>query len=117
MNFLIPVIAGLTVGVIAGYFIARHRHRDLETKVQLERLQSEFNDYRTGVRSHFVETVSLLSQIDERQKELYKSIASGVAGLCYSNENGGDDYFLERSARALGQVEEDGDVKFHKDGK
>ena len=105
MSFLLPLIAGVIIGGLAGYFIARYRSRDTEFSAQLEKLQNEYDEYRVNVRSHFIDTVSLLSQIDENQKKLYQSVADGVVNLC-SSEKDDNDYFLEESARALGQLED-----------
>ena len=107
MSFLLPLIAGVIIGGLAGYFIARYRSRDTEVSAQLEKLQIEYDEYRVNVRSHFIDTVSLLSQIDENQKKLYQSVANGVVNLC-SSEKDENDYFLEESARALGQLEDSG---------
>ena len=107
MSFLLPLIAGIVIGGLAGYFIARYRSRDNEVNAKLENLQNEYEEYRVDVRSHFIDTVSLLSQIDENQKKLYQSVADGVVNLC-SSEKVENDYFLEESARALGQLEDSG---------
>ena len=103
MNELLLVIFGLLGGGAIGFAAARLSNRDNDAKKQLNTLQQEFDEYRAGVRSHFIETVSLLSQIDERQRKLYESITDGVRGLCSTDKD--DDFFLEETARSLGQIE------------
>ena len=106
MNDLILVLVGLLVGVAGGFVVFRLSHKDDGSKEKLEELQKEFDEYKSGVRSHFIDTVSLLSQIDERQQKLYRSITGGVRELC-STDAEDSDFFLEDTARSLGQLEND----------
>ncbi len=103
MNDLILVALGLIGGAAIGFFAARLSKTDRNAKKKLESLQQEFDEYKSGVRSHFIDTVSLLSQIDERQRKLYRSITDGVRDLC--SEDSDSDFFLEETAKSLGQIE------------
>ncbi len=96
-------LAGLAVGIAVGFGIVRWKFNDRGAKEKLEELQKEFDQYRSGVRSHFIDTVSLLSQIDERQQKLYNSITRGVQELCQSDSED-QNIFLENTARSLGQL-------------
>ncbi len=108
MNITTAIALALAIGVIVGgvvgYVIARHRSKDNSSKVQLEKLQTEMDEYRSSVRSHFIDTVSLLSQIDQRQKQLHQAVAAGVVDLCAS-EDSDSDYLLEKSVHALSQLD------------
>ena len=77
LTFIIPLVVGLVIGGAAGFIFGHIRNGDEETKAKYEKLQNEFNEYRSNVRQHFVDTVSLLSQIDERQKQLYQNVSTG----------------------------------------
>ncbi len=109
MNFAtsiaLTLIAGIIVGGVVGFLIARHRSKDNSSKAQLEKLQNEMEEYRSSVRSHFIDTVSLLSQIDQRQKQLHQAVAEGVVDLCASEDSDGD-YLLEQSVHALSQLDQ-----------
>ncbi len=96
-------LAGLAVGAAVSFGIVRWKFSDRGAKEKLEELQQEFNQYRSGVRSHFIDTVSLLSQIDERQQKLYNSITRGVQELCQTDSED-KNLFLEDTARSLGQL-------------
>ncbi len=108
MNFAtsiaLTLIIGAVVGGVVGFLIARHRSQDSSSKAQLEKLQNEMEEYRANVRSHFIDTVSLLSQIDQRQKQLHQAVAEGVVDLCASEDNESD-YLLEQSVHALSQLD------------
>ena len=103
-SILLPLVIGAVFGGIVGFFIARNRNNGADAKAQLEKLQMEMDDYRSSVRSHYVDTVALLSQIDRRQKELHRVVAEGVIDLCDSDETDGS-YLLEQSVAALRQPE------------
>ena len=109
MNFVtsiaLTLIIGVVVGGVVGFLIARHRSQDSSSKAQLEKLQNEMEEYRANVRSHFIDTVSLLSQIDQRQKQLHQAVAESVVDLCASEDNDGD-YLLEQSVHALSQLDQ-----------
>ncbi len=104
------IIGGIAGGIV-GFLIAKLRSRESETKNQLEKLQSEMDEYKANVRSHFIDTVSLLSQIDQRQKQLHQAVAQGVVDLCKS-EGDDDDYLLEQSVLSLRQLD-DSDDRHH----
>ncbi len=95
---------GLMVGALIGFLLARLRHRDHDRDAKLVALQKEYDDYRTNVRSHFVDTVTVLQKIDEQQKALYRSVVDGVTDLCRP-EDEIDDYFIEQTKATLGQLE------------
>ena len=106
MGIIAALVVSAIVGGIVGFLIAQNRSRNSDAKVQLEKLQTEMDEYRSSVRSHFIDTVSLLSQIDQRQKQLHRAVAEGVVDLCASEEND-NDYLLEQSVLALSQLELD----------
>ena len=114
MNFSIGIILALVIGAIiggiVGFLVARNRSRNSDAKVQLEKLQTEMDEYRSSVRSRFIDTVSLMSQIDQRQKQLHRAVAEGVVDLCASEGND-NDYLLEQSVLALSQLDESEDEK------
>ncbi len=100
----------MIIGGAAGFIFGHFRGGDSEAKSKYEKLQNEYNEYRSNVRQHFVDTVSLLSQIDERQKQLYKSVATGVGNLA-SSKSDENNVFLEQSVQALVKIEEETDRK------
>ncbi len=99
------LIGGALFGGVVGYVIALYRSKDNSSKVQLVKLQTEMDEYKSSVRSHFIDTVSLLSQIDQRQKQLHRTVAEGVVDLCASEDNDSD-YLLEQSVHALSQLDQ-----------
>jgi len=103
VNDLILVVLGLIGGAAIGFFAARLSNKDRNVREKLENLQKEFDEYKSSVRVHFVDTVSLLSEIDERQRKLYRSVSDGVRDLCSKDKD--SDFFLEETARSLGQIE------------
>ena len=105
LTFIIPLVVGLVIGGAAGFIFGHIRNGDEEAKAKYEKLQNEFNEYRSNVRQHFVDTVSLLSQIDERQKQLYQNISTGVNNLC-SSKSDENNVFLEQSVQALTQLDD-----------
>ncbi|MDE0308397.1 MAG: DUF1043 family protein [Acidiferrobacterales bacterium] len=105
-NIILALVIGVFGGGIVGYMIARTQSKNNGAKQQLEKLQTEMNEYRSNVRSHFIDTVSLLSQIDQRQKQLHQAVAEGVVELCASDDSDGD-YLLEQSVHSLRQLDQD----------
>ena len=105
LTFIIPLVVGLVIGGAAGFIFGHMRSGDQEAKAKYEKLQNEFNEYRSNVRQHFVDTVSLLGQIDERQKQLYQNVSTGVNNLC-SSKSDENNVFLEQSVRALTQLDD-----------
>lgn len=103
-TIVMALIGGALFGGVVGYLIARHQSKNNSSKVQLEKLQTEMDEYKSSVRSHFIDTVSLLSQIDQRQKQLHQAVAEGVVDLCASEDSDGD-YLLEQSVHALSQLD------------
>ena len=98
-NVIILITAGLGVGVVAGFLIAKFYYKDDTSKKHLEDLQTEYKEYRENVREHFVSTVDLLSDIDKTQQKLYRTVASGVRELCSNDEN--SDGFLTQTVKSL----------------
>ncbi len=96
---------GVMVGVIVGFLLAHLRTRGNDRDARLSALQQEYEDYRSSVRNHFIDTVAAINKIDEQQKELYRSVAAGVTELCQPNKNESDDYFIEQTMQTLGQIE------------
>ncbi len=94
----------MIVGGIVGFAVARMRGRDKNGNAKLAALQQEYDDYRASVRNHFIDTVSAISQIDEQQKKLYRSVADGVTELCQP-QSGEEDYFIEQTMQTLGELE------------
>ena len=101
---LILLLVGVIVGVIAGLVYSNYQNRKNNSDAKLAALRKEYDDYRANVRSHFIDTVSAISKIDEQQKELYRSVAHGVNELCRP-EDGKEDYFLEQTMQTLGELE------------
>lgn len=101
---VILLIVGVILGVIAGLAYCSYRNRKNNSDAKLTALQKEYDDYRASVRSHFIDTVSAITKIDEQQKELYRSVAHGVNELCRPEE-GKEDYFLEQTIQTLGELE------------
>ena len=85
---------------MVGALIARQYNQRSGHKAQLEKLQAESDEYRAKVRSHFIDTVSLMSQIDQRQRQLHRSVAQGVVDLC-TPDGTDSDHLLEQSVHAL----------------
>lgn len=98
------------IGGAAGFIFGHIRNGDEEAKAKYEKLQNEFNEYRSTVRQHFVDTVSLLSQIDERQKQLYQNVSTGVSNLC-SSKSDENNVFLEQSVQALAKLDDETETK------
>ena len=98
-NVIILITAGLGVGFLAGFLIAKFHYKDDTSQKHLEDLQAEYKEYRESVREHFVDTVDLLSDIDKAQQKLYRTVASGVRELCSNDEN--SDGLLTQTVKTL----------------
>lgn len=107
LNVYIIAIAGVIAGCIIGYFIGRYITRQSDSTTQLRKLQKEFDEYRDSVKKQFVETVTILSKIDENQRKLYQSVADGVTTLI-STDGKDSDVLLEENVRALSQLDQKG---------
>ena len=108
-NVIILITAGLSVGFLAGFLIAKFYYKDNTSQKHLEDLQAEYKEYRESVSEHFVDTVDLLSNIDKAQQKLYRTVVSGVKELCSNDEN--SDGLLTQTVKTLAKPD-DSDKEF-----
>ncbi len=99
MSWLIGLI-GFAVGLLVGALVYKQLKSD-EARVrmleeQLEDLQREHEAYKDSVHTHFHDTASLLNNLTESYRDVYRHMASGAQALCpeYISEQ------LSHSARA-----------------
>jgi len=85
MSWLIGLI-GFAVGLVVGAVVYKQLKSD-EARVrlleeQLEDLQREHDSYKESVNSHFHDTASLLSNLTDSYRDVYRHMAAGAQALC-----------------------------------
>jgi uncharacterized membrane-anchored protein YhcB (DUF1043 family) len=93
-------LLGFAMGIMVGAALYKQLKSD-EAKVkmledQLEDLEREHESYKDNVHSHFNNTATLLNNLTDSYREVYRHMASGAQALCpdYISEQ------LTHSARA-----------------
>ncbi|MEW7980725.1 MAG: DUF1043 family protein [gamma proteobacterium symbiont of Phacoides pectinatus] len=82
--FWIAVLSFLA-GTAVGVFIALNLRSGKDAaalKERLERLQQEFDEYRTAVGRHFVETSTLVNNLTQSYREVHQHLSGGAQTLC-----------------------------------
>lgn len=80
-NILIGLI-GLVIGAAIGYFWGRSSTTDTSQEQKVESLQKEIEDYKASVSSHFQQTASMISEMNDSYKGVIQHLASGSQDLC-----------------------------------
>lgn len=84
MEFVVAIALGVIVGLIVGWLLFRTDKKGQETNAALE---TEMNEYRAKVDSHFAETGRLTQELAENYRKMYKHMASGAVDLCDGQES------------------------------
>ncbi|MEW7977699.1 MAG: DUF1043 family protein [Candidatus Sedimenticola endophacoides] len=82
--FWIAVLSFLA-GTAVGVFIALNLRSGKDAaalKERLERLQQEFDEYRTAVGRHFLETSTLVNNLTQSYREVHQHLSGGAQTLC-----------------------------------
>lgn len=79
-------LLGFAIGVLAGALAYKQLMSD-EVKVksledQLRNLEKEHEAYKDNVHSHFNNTATLLNNLTDSYRDVYRHIASGAQALC-----------------------------------
>ena len=118
LDLLTYLIGGVAAGALVAFFVSRAIYRNsarLEELEQLKlentKLKSDYDQYRSDVREHFVETAEILNKINDDHKQLYQSVASNVAALCIDNDSNASEPLAAqmRDLAKLGHDEADDD--------
>jgi len=85
MTWLIGLL-GFAIGIIVGAAAYKQLMSD-EAKVktledQLHNLEREHEAYKDNVHSHFNNTATLLNNLTDSYREVYRHVASGAQALC-----------------------------------
>jgi len=85
MTWLIGLIS-FAVGLLVGAVLYKHLKSD-EAKVrmleeQLENVERDFESYKDNVHSHFNNTATLLNNLTDSYREVYRHMAAGAQALC-----------------------------------
>ena len=118
LDLLTYLIGGIAAGGLVAFFISRAIYRNAarieeleQLKLENTKLKSDYEQYRTDVREHFVETAEILNKIHDDHKQLYQSVASNVATLCLDNDANSNELLATqmRNLAELGYDEPDED--------
>ena len=81
-NILIAVIT-LAVGGLIGYFAGRSSSSsDNSQKRQVDELKVEINQYKDSVASHFQQTATMITEMNDSYKSVVQHLAKGSQDLC-----------------------------------
>ena len=85
MTLLVGLIS-FAVGLLVGALVYKQLKSD-EAKVrmleeQLENVEREYESYKDNVHSHFNNTATLLNNLTDSYREVYRHMASGAQALC-----------------------------------
>ncbi len=85
MTWLIGLIS-FAVGLLVGAVLYKQLKSD-EAKVrmleeQLENVERDFESYKDNVHSHFNNTATLLNNLTDSYREVYRHMAAGAQALC-----------------------------------
>jgi uncharacterized membrane-anchored protein YhcB (DUF1043 family) len=85
MTWLIGLIS-FAAGLLAGAVLYKQLKSD-EAKVrmleeQLENVERDFESYKDNVHSHFNNTATLLNNLTDSYREVYRHMAAGAQALC-----------------------------------
>lgn len=85
MTALIGLIS-FAVGLLVGALVYKQLKSD-EAKVrmleeQLENLERDYESYKDNVHSHFNNTATLLNNLTDSYREVYRHMAAGAQALC-----------------------------------
>jgi len=82
------IVAGLVVGLLVGFFVARstspERGQVKELELALEQEKESLTNYRAKVSQHFSHTAELVEALAANSREIYSHLAEGSQELCGS---------------------------------
>ncbi len=85
-NLIIISLSLLVVGLILGYLFALKRSSNSGTQrkleEQLQKLETQQQDYQHKVTEHFSETAQLLNQLTDNYRDVHAHLAKGAQLLC-----------------------------------
>jgi len=83
------IVAGLVVGLLVGFFVARstspERGQVKELEAALTQEKESLNNYRDKVSQHFSHTAELVEALAANSREIYSHLALGSQELCGSD--------------------------------
>ena len=79
---LVIFIIGLGVGALLYKQLKSDEARVRSLEEQLENLEKEYETYKDNVHSHFNNTATLLNNLTDSYREVYRHMAAGAQALC-----------------------------------
>ena len=79
---LITFVIGLVAGAVIYKFLKSDEAKVKMLEEQLEALEREHETYKDNVHSHFNNTASLLNNLTDSYRDVYRHIAAGAQSLC-----------------------------------
>lgn len=79
---LITSAIGLIIGAGIGYLLGGDKKQVKLLEDALNKLESEFNGYRSQVGEHFLQTSRLVEKMTSSYRDVYEHLASGSEKLC-----------------------------------
>lgn len=79
---IITFAFGLGFGFLIAYLTTKHNGRVKELEEELNKANSEHDQYRGKVSQHFEKTAELFEDMTERYRAVYKHMASSAQDLC-----------------------------------
>lgn len=106
MTWIVGLLAFVVGGVVGALVFKQLKSDEAKVRMleeQLEDLEREHESYKDSVHSHFNNTASLLNNLTDSYREVYRHMATGAQALCpdYISEQ------LSHSAKAQDSLTRD----------
>ncbi len=77
MNWLLPGLVGLVIGVLLMFFIMHRRHDDKNSVA----MKKQLNDYQDRVENHFAKTADLIDHLTDSYKRVFDHLSESAEQL------------------------------------